>query len=129
MADKKVVKEWLNSADEDFEFASVNLEEGDRFFSRICFHFQQAGEKYLKAFIVANDLPFKKIHDLTQLIEICKKKDEFFETLQNEAKFLTDLYIDTRYPAFWPIGQTREEAEKAKASAKQIGDFIKEKLK
>ena len=129
MAKIEIVKEWLDHADEDFKFASVNLSEHDRFFSRICFHFQQAGEKYLKAFIVAHDLPFRKIHDLSHLLKICQKKDESFQDLIEEAEFLTDYYINTRYPVFWPIGETRKEAEKAKQSAKKIGDFVKEKIK
>lgn len=41
---------------------------------------------------------------------------------------MTDLYVDTRYPAVWPVGKTREEAEKAKAAAQEIGNFVKKKL-
>jgi len=36
-----------------FAFAKVNLEERKPFFAQICFHFHQAAEKYLKAFIIA----------------------------------------------------------------------------
>lgn len=129
MADKKIVNEWLILADEDFEFALVSLKGHDKFFSKICFHFQQAAEKYLKAYIVAYDLPFRKIHDLTKLIKICGDKDKSFKDLQDEAKYLTDLYVDTRYPAIWPVGKTRDEAEKAQKAAKKIGDFVKKKLK
>ncbi len=56
MADGSLVTEWLTKADEDFDFARVNLEERKNFFAQICFHFQQAAEKYLKAFIVAKEL-------------------------------------------------------------------------
>lgn len=128
MADVKIVQEWLAEAEEDFNFASVNLKEQDRFFSRICFHFQQAAEKYLKAYIVAYDLPFYKIHDLTKLIKICQKKDKTFRVLLRDAQFLTDLYVDTRYPAVWPVGGTKKEAEEAKEAAQRIGDFVKKKL-
>jgi HEPN domain-containing protein len=78
MANIKIVKEWLKEAEEDFNFAALSLKEQDKFFSRICFHFQQAGEKYLKAFIVAYDLQFEKIHDLTKLLKICQKKEKIF---------------------------------------------------
>lgn len=87
MVDKKIVNEWLSEADEDFHFALFALKEGDRFFSRICFHFQQAAEKYLKAFIVAEELEFKKIHNLRALLEICKKKDKEFEELREDCLF------------------------------------------
>ena len=40
MVDAEVVREWLSKAEEDFEFALVNFEEGKTFYSQICFHFQ-----------------------------------------------------------------------------------------
>jgi HEPN domain-containing protein len=53
MVDKEIIQEWLSKAAEDFEFALINLKEGKPFFAPICFHFQQAAEKYLKVFIIA----------------------------------------------------------------------------
>jgi len=40
MVDVEIVREWVAKADEDFEFAVVNLKEGGGFFPQICFHFQ-----------------------------------------------------------------------------------------
>ena len=128
MVDNKIIKEWLAEAEEDFSFASINLREKDRFFSRICFFFQQAAEKYLKAFIVAHELGLKKIHNLRILLDICKKEEKEFEKLRKDCIFLNAFYIDTRYPAFWPVGRTRGEAEKAKEATQRIGDFVKKKL-
>lgn len=51
MVDASLVTEWLTKAAEDLEFGRINLEERKNFFAQICFHFQQAAEKYLKAFI------------------------------------------------------------------------------
>jgi HEPN domain-containing protein len=59
MVDSAIVREWLDKADGDFSFAQINLEEGKLFFAQICFHFQQAAEKYLKAYIVAHELSAK----------------------------------------------------------------------
>lgn len=58
MVDIRIFQEWLDKAGEDFAFALVNLQEGKPFFSQICFHFHQAAEKYLKAYIVAWGLDF-----------------------------------------------------------------------
>jgi HEPN domain-containing protein len=66
MVDRSIVGEWLAKAREDFEFARINLEEGKLFFAQICFHFHQAAEKYLKAYIVAHELEFRKIHPLNK---------------------------------------------------------------
>jgi HEPN domain-containing protein len=94
----------------------------------MCFHFQQAAEKYLKAYIVAFNLQFKKIHDLPELLRICKGHDRSFDSLEECCEFLTDFYIDSRYPVHWPAGVERKEAEKSMESAEEIKDFVEEKL-
>lgn len=81
MAESEFVKKWLQKADEDFEYAVSSLREELNFFPQICWHFQQAAEKYLKAYIVAFDLEFKKIHDLTALLKICENKNSDFCSL------------------------------------------------
>ena len=55
MAESQLVDEWLKKAEEDYAFAASVLEDST-FYAQICFHFHQAAEKYLKAFIVARDL-------------------------------------------------------------------------
>ena len=49
MAEKALIKRWVEKAEEDFGYASLSLKEGLSFFPQICWHFQQAAEKYLKA--------------------------------------------------------------------------------
>ena len=50
MADKRIVEEWLYTADQDFGFANSSLEDLETtYFGFICFHFQQSAEKYLKS--------------------------------------------------------------------------------
>jgi len=129
MVNKRIVKEWLDQADEDFAFASANLDVRDEFYSRICFHFQQAAEKYLKAFIIFKGLELKKIHNLNILLNDSATVDKELEELKEECLFLNPFYIDTRYPAFWPVGRSRKEAEKAREAAKEIGNLVKKKIK
>ncbi|PKL46484.1 MAG: hypothetical protein CVV39_07145 [Planctomycetes bacterium HGW-Planctomycetes-1] len=73
MKPSEIAKEWLQKAQEDYGFASASLEDTE-YFAQICFHFQQAAEKYLKAFIVANKLEFRAVHNLLELLDICKKQ-------------------------------------------------------
>ena len=129
MADRKVVNEWLEKADEDFNFAAANLKEGMNFFSQICFHFHQAVEKYFKAYIVSHDLEFEKIHDLIRLQRICAKKDRSLFSVSNECGFLNAFYIETRYPVNWPTNYTKETAMKAMEAADKIAKTIKALLK
>lgn len=48
----EIAKEWIEKAEEDYGFACANLD-GTDYFAQICFHFQQAAEKYFKAFIIS----------------------------------------------------------------------------
>jgi len=126
MVDFKIVDEWLDKAERDFQFAIRALNRGERFYELICFHFQQAGEKYLKAYIVANELEFKKIHDLGELIQICQRKNSDFKLLEKEAKFLTDFYLEPRYPEeIQQISYPKSIANKAQKAAGKIQKFVK----
>jgi HEPN domain-containing protein len=128
MADPLLVQEWLTKAEEDFLFAEANLEEGRNFFPQICFHYQQAAEKYLKAFIVAKEIEFKKIHDLGLLLKMVVRIDPSVEELRDDCEFLGAFYIEARYPVHWPVNFTRDEALKASEAAVRIRKKIKETL-
>ncbi len=129
MVDPKIVQEWISKADEDFEFASINLKERKTFFAQICFHFQQASEKFLKAYIIGYELEFRKIHDLSVLLKICLSEDPSLEQLHEDCEYLAPFYVDTRYPVHWPTNFSFEEAQKALQSASRIRTFLKEKLR
>ncbi|MDI6751770.1 MAG: HEPN domain-containing protein [bacterium] len=103
-------------------------DEENAFYAQICFHFQQGAEKYLKTYIVAYELEFRKIHDLPELLRICRANDESFAELEEECEFLTDFYIDTRYPVHWPAEISREEAKKSQKSAEKIARFALERI-
>jgi HEPN domain-containing protein len=124
MNNSLLLKEWLKKADEDYFFASNHLEYENTFFGQICFHFHQAVEKYLKTYIIANDLHFRKIHNLKELWQICKEKSESFEDVQEECIYLNQFYLETRYPVLWSSSYTKEEAYKAKESAEKVRKLI-----
>jgi HEPN domain-containing protein len=128
MADIRIINEWLEKADDDFHFAAANLREGSEFFAQICFHFQQSAEKYLKAYIIAHDLAFSKVHDLVYLLKICSDNMPELGLLKEDCILLNAAYIDTRYPVHWPTDYTRETALKLYTSADNIAQTIREKL-
>ena len=128
MVDVEIVREWFAKADEDFHFALLNLEEGNAFYPQICFHFQQAAEKYLKCYIIAHELEFQKIHDLPLLLKICIGKDFSFEQFREGCEYLTTFYVDTRYPVHWPTHFSRDNAQEALRSVTRIRSFVKDKL-
>ena len=124
MGEAQLVQEWLEKAAEDFAFARVNLEEGKPFHAQICFHFHQAAEKYLKAYIVAHDLDFRKLHDLPLLLKICTAHDPAADRLREACEYLSAFYVETRYPVHWPTHFSGEEAQRALQSAELIKSWV-----
>ena len=127
MVDQQVTSEWLKKADEDFEFAASVIEESP-FYAQICFHFHQAAEKYLKSYLIAAELQFKRIHDLPVLLKSCLLKEPGLESIVKDCKLLNRFYIDTRYLVHWPTEYTRQDAFEAKNAAEHIRDVIKNAL-
>jgi HEPN domain-containing protein len=128
MADALIVEEWLKQADNDFRFAESNLQGGREFYAQICFHFQQAAEKYLKAYIISRGLAFEKVHDLVHLLKTCSERDPMFAGLREDCIFLNTAYIETRYPVHWPTDYTKETAERAHTAAANVGRMVRNQL-
>ena len=128
MVDPQIIMEWLGKADDDFCFADANLREGSEFFAQICFHFQQAAEKYLKAYIICNSLHFSKVHDLVHLLKTCSDHEPALAKLKEDCILLSSAYIDTRYPVHWPTDYTRETAKKLHVAASNISGIIREQI-
>lgn len=128
MANSNIAKEWSDKAEEDFLFAKTTFDEGIDFYSPICFHLHQAVEKYLKAYIVANNLDFSKIHDLSQLLQICSNHDSSFSQLTGQVNELNPYYIETRYPGI-AVSFGRVQTEQALKITEEIISFIKSKLR
>lgn len=108
MNGNEIVQEWIDKAEDDFGFASVSLEQTE-YFAQICFHFQQAAEKYLKACIIANELAFRPVHNLLELLNICREQDPDVGAIEEACRYLNPIYIDTRYPVHWPSHYDREK--------------------
>ncbi|HKV54219.1 MAG TPA: HEPN domain-containing protein [Candidatus Binataceae bacterium] len=61
---------WLAKAVEDLDIAT-ELARRKRFAGGAVFHWQQAAEKALKAFLVWHDVPFRRTHYLKEVGEAC----------------------------------------------------------
>jgi len=99
MVDMAYVLPWIEKADSDISTAH-HIAESMRPVSTeiVCFHCQQAAEKYLKAFLVYNDQEPPKTHDLTELIKLCCDFDTDFSSLNDKCNFLLPFAVRTRYP-------------------------------
>jgi len=83
-----VTKGWILKAESDIETLKI-LMERNKSLDTACFHAQQAGEKYLKAFLNFNGIEFPKTHDIEELLEFCAKLDKRFNNLTKDTSFLT----------------------------------------
>jgi len=121
------VKSWFQRADEDLALIEVILKEESFSPNPVCFHAQQAAEKYLKGFLAYHDLHTRKIHDLETLIKDCIKIDKSFEELCENANFLNQFYIESRYPDDY-VQFSNDDAKKACDVAIKIKKFILKKI-
>ena len=123
----RIVAQWLGKADEDLKVAESLLAiEQDCPFATVCFHAQQAAEKYLKAFLTFRGVPFPKTHDLAELVAVLPGS-LVLPLTPAEIGLLKRYAVETRYPGDWdPIG--REDSENALRMSKQIRNLVRSQL-
>jgi len=125
---RDLVLRWLRKAESDLASAEILLGAGSRVTDVICFHCQQAIEKYLKAFLTDREVRFGRVHDLRTLLDLCIQKDQDFEELDKESlSELTFYAVDVRYPDEFYM-PSLEEAKGAFELAKKIRGLVFKKL-
>ena len=124
----ELVKEWIHKAENDFLDAENNLRCPQIPTDTVCFHCQQVAEKYLKAYLIYQDISFPKIHNLLRLMELCREIDQDFSKLKNNLIILNDYAVEIRYPDDW-FEPTVDDAKEAFELAKEVKEFILLKIK
>lgn len=124
---RELINNWINKAEKDLLTAEHELSFPDAVTESVCFHCQQAAEKYLKAYLVFLGASFAKTHEIGELITKCEERDREISALKEEADKLTDYAIEVRYPEEW-FEPTLEEAKDAFEMAKKIKEFISNRI-
>ena len=122
-----LVIQWIKIADRDLIAAEQGLKANIIISEGVCFHCQQAVEKYLKAFLVKYQIEFPKTHSIMTLINLCSEVDNSFNEELSHIDILTDYAVEIRYPDEW-YEPTIEEAEEAYGLALEVKKFIRDKL-
>ncbi len=120
------VRQWILLAEDDLKTVENELKADEPVPRSICFHAQQCVEKYLKAL---KQKPFRKTHDIEELIFLCRSLDREFDKLYEIKSYELNKYaIEVRYPddIHFP---TLKEASQARDIAIKSKEFIIEKLK
>jgi HEPN domain-containing protein len=121
-----VMAEWIHRAEEDLDSAVHLLGRMPRRpTNAICFHAQQAVEKYLKSLLVHEGTDFPKTHDIEELVALLRSP-AVVELGVEEQRRLTLYATRARYPG-WP-DVSLVEARRAVALARRVRRAIRRLL-
>jgi HEPN domain-containing protein len=120
------VADWFMRGDDDIKTMEILLKENGTP-NVICFHAQQAAEKYLKGYLAYHERHVRKIHDVTALLDACVEIDSTFESLRDDTRFLGAFYVESRYPDDY-VEFSKIDAEQAYKAATRIKNFVLEKI-
>jgi HEPN domain-containing protein len=113
------VRQWMAYGDEDLKLARYALGmRQDCPYRLVAYHAQQCAEKYLKAFLVYNMQDFPYTHNISALLELCRKHKGWPEEI-SKAEELTPYAITTRYPGEEEV-VTLQEAQNAVEIAEHV---------
>ena len=85
--DKELIAEWFRFADDDIDTALLLKDMRPQHHEIICYHCEQAVEKYLKGFLVSKEQMPPKTHDLNNLCDLCSEHDHDFLQLQPQCSY------------------------------------------
>lgn len=128
---EEYLNNWIYRVREDISVMEKLASAGIEFYtSTICFHAQQAVEKYLKSFLIYHDIDFPRTHDVDFLLLECLKIDK--DNFQFDFKSLTEFGVSIRYPDdfYVPgVNEAREYLNIAQEVKKTVEKLLKLKYK
>ena len=121
------VRKWLIKANNDLRVVEneMKLSLKETVTEAVCFHSQQATEKFLKAYLITKGVEFGKTHNLEFLLELCVKEDKGFEEI--DVGNLSFYSVEVRYPDEFYI-PTLDEARDCTKIATKVKEFVLRKL-
>jgi len=122
---------WFRQAESNHKFLSVAKKSES--YDLVCFLSQQVAEEALKAYLFCQGKEETSTHVITELCQIASKYDEGFLQLKNEIEALNyfNIVVNHSNPVESALPSTffsRADAEKAIATAKEVLDFVRDKL-
>jgi HEPN domain-containing protein len=122
---KKVTRLWVRKAENDVAAARQLLKARPLLNDEICFHCQQAIEKYFKGLLAEHGLPIQKTHDLTILLLQLIPADATVASLGRGLKGVTRYAVEYRYPG---ANTTSRQARAAYRKALSVSAEIRKRL-
>jgi len=94
----ELARQWVIKAGNDLLNADNNLHAETIPLDTVCFHCQQAAEKFLKAFLVGKGRIYPITHDLLAILENILPINLDAEQLRDNLALLTPYAVEVRYP-------------------------------
>ncbi|MCL6476332.1 MAG: HEPN domain-containing protein [Firmicutes bacterium] len=94
----------------------------------VCFHMQQAAEKYLKAFLILHGREYPRTHRIENILQICEQVEPIFRELREHGIEELSRYATTiRYgkDEYMP---SVEETKRAIQLAQTVKRFVRQRL-
>lgn len=120
---------WFQKAENDLLSVHNNLNAERYATDTVCFHCQQAAEKYLKGFLAWHQIPFAKTHDLAALLQQLKDLvgDEATQ-LRSSILLLDDYSVSIRYPQEYESEPDEEEVREAVQAAMAVRAWVQSRV-
>lgn len=99
---RELVRQWFAKAEKDYRLAEHLLAEQAPYLEAIGFNCQQAGEKYLKAFLTLRQVAFPKTHNLGDLLDLVATVEQDLADSLRKITALNPYAVGYRYPAEFP---------------------------
>src|SRR5208337_3461203 len=119
---KKLTAEWISKAEADLAVVKQIKDAKPPLHDPLCFHCQQAGEKYLKAMLQELGLSIPRTHDLLELVDLLLPHDTTLKSLRRPARSLRKYAVEYRYPG---LRATRRQADTAQRHAQELRSTIR----
>ena len=121
------IRRWITKAVRDLRVAEheLSLPTDEIITDAVCFHCQQAVEKFLKAYLASKNVDFGKTHNLEYLVELCAKADPEFKSIP--LGNLSFYAVEIRYPDEFYI-PSLDEASESFQIAVNVKSFVFKKL-
>jgi HEPN domain-containing protein len=123
----EILRQWVRKAEHDLEAASriMAIEEGCPF-DTVCFHCQQAAEKYLKCLLTYLGIQAPRTHDL-QALAVLIPLDQCFPVRAEDLAELNPYAVNVRYADDWREPQLND-AKRALTLVSKVRAAARESL-
>jgi HEPN domain-containing protein len=105
-----LTRQWVRKAEEDWRIVKKLRGERPPFHNSVCYHCQQAVEKYLKGLLQERGQVARRTHDLGDLLDELLPTDRPLNRFRNRLTILTRYAVDYRYPGVDADGRMARSA-------------------